>query len=86
MTVDEVVELTKTWYARGNPGEYSGGAMHIVTDDGNTETHHVKWCMTYAFENGELTPELLEVGLAWLGLPENERDRAYTRYSDYRTV
>jgi hypothetical protein len=23
----------------------SGGALHIVLDDGNTESHHIRWCL-----------------------------------------
>jgi hypothetical protein len=22
-----------------------GGALHIVLDDGNTESHHIQWCL-----------------------------------------
>jgi hypothetical protein len=25
-----------------------GGALHIVTDDGNLDDSHVEWCITYA--------------------------------------
>ena len=24
----------------------SGGALHIVLDDGNFEDHHIKWCLS----------------------------------------
>lgn len=30
-----------------------GGALHIVLDDGNTEDHHIKWCI----ENMDDYPE-----------------------------
>lgn len=32
-------------------GNSSGGSLHIVLDDGNTEGHHVEWCRERAREN-----------------------------------
>lgn len=34
-------------------GNICGGSLHIVTDDGNVETHHVEFCLNYARERGD---------------------------------
>ena len=29
----------------------TGGALHIVLDDGNTESHHIIWCLENSIPN-----------------------------------
>lgn len=37
----ELYDVIAQIYARDGVG----GALHIVLDDGNTEDHHIKWCV-----------------------------------------
>ena len=39
--VMELYDVIAQIYARNGVG----GALHIVLDDGNTEDHHIKWCV-----------------------------------------
>jgi len=43
-TVPEVLPLLREYYLE-NP---TGGAVHIITDDGNTEQGHADWCVEWA--------------------------------------
>lgn len=43
--LDTVRAYIRCLYTMHN-GEYcTGGLLHIVTDDGNIEDHHIKWCL-----------------------------------------
>ena len=63
----EIVALTKL-YLREN---LTGGSLHIVLDDGNTEDDHVKWCEEHAIKEGD--PAGAFLARALLLLPEDER-------------
>ena len=62
--ISEIQEIYKT-----NP---AGGALHIVLDDGNTESHFIQWCFANSIpkiENAEMRElfvkcacNLLEIG------------------------
>lgn len=49
-TVPEVLPLVHALYATAHGAV--GGCLHIVLDDGNVETGHVKFALAYARENG----------------------------------
>ncbi len=40
--VERATSLIRDWY--GIPGCSTGGALHVVLDDYNVETHFVEWC------------------------------------------
>ena len=46
-----VDHLVEKFYAM--PGNGSGGSLHVVLDDGNTDRESVEWCHTYAREHGD---------------------------------
>lgn len=52
MTQEQVLELYEV-IAQIYAINGVGGALHIVLDDGNTEDHHIKWCI----ENMQDYPE-----------------------------
>lgn len=81
-TVDETVDLARTYYALDGNG--TGGAFHIVLDDGNTDDHSVIWCDGYSAGRGDgLEGRFL--GAALERLTEAERDEVYKRYEEYMT-
>lgn len=43
----ELYDVIAQIYARNGVG----GALHIVLDDGNTEDHHIKWCIEHALDH-----------------------------------
>jgi hypothetical protein len=43
--------MIREYYAL--PGNGAGGSLHIVLDDGNIETGHIKYCREYAVERGD---------------------------------
>jgi hypothetical protein len=53
----------------------SGGALHIVLDDGNTEDEHIEWCMINAIPELDEEEQKLYFTCAGLLLSLNERDR-----------
>ena len=57
------------------PGNGSGGSLHIVLDDGNTEAGHVGYCAVYASKHDDPVGEELALDLLWL--TEAQRDRIY---------
>lgn len=66
----------------------SGGALHIVIGDGNTEDHHIYWCIENSIKELENDKELFErcaICLMKLGT-ERRRDKAisgaWDRYVD----
>ena len=76
-TVSQVVELVKNYYKTNQ----SGGSLHIVLDDGNTETNHVVWCLLCAHDEGDKEGEDLPNVL--LELSKEERDSVYEKYDEY---
>ena len=38
-TIKQIIEIYKF--------DKTGGALHIVLDDGNNEKHHIQWCKDY---------------------------------------
>lgn len=45
--VKELYDVIAQIYARDGVG----GALHIVLDDGNTEDHHIEWCLEHNMRN-----------------------------------
>ena len=60
------------YYYRHNP---AGGSLHIVLDDGNTETVHVWYCVGWALERMDRMGVL--IGLRLLGMNECDRTTMY---------
>ena len=56
----------------------SGGALHIVLDDGNTEDEFIRWCIENALKYVEEKDQWMFVRCAelMLTMPEHKRDRA----------
>jgi hypothetical protein len=67
----ELYDVIAQIYARNGVG----GALHIVLDDGNTEDHHIKWCIEtmqyYPEEEQKLYTRCAEL----LMLVKNPRNR-----------
>lgn len=69
-TVAEVLPLA-LWYYR-QPGNSTGGSLHVVLDDMNTESCHVRFCMEWALEHGDIAGFFL----AWTLLTMTRSQRA----------
>lgn len=41
------------------PGNGTWGSLHIVLADGNVDDHHVRFCIKYAHERGDINGERL---------------------------
>ncbi len=54
-TIPQVVERFAAYYKK-NP---VWGSLHIVLDDGNYESNHVKFCVEYAKMTGDVEGESL---------------------------
>lgn len=56
----------------------SGGALHIVLDDGNTEDQFIQWCIDNAIDDVEAKDQWMFKRCAelMLTIPERKRDRA----------
>jgi hypothetical protein len=50
-TVHHVAEKLRAY--RMIDGNYVGGVVHIVVDDGNVEQAHADWCLDQARANGD---------------------------------
>ena len=50
---DETILLIKKIYKIHS----AGGALHIVLDDGNTESHHIQWCLDNSIAEIKKTKE-----------------------------
>lgn len=57
------------------PGNWCGGSLHIVLDDGNLETCHVQFCLDHAEEHGD--EKGVKLAKALLELTEDQRDTIY---------
>ncbi len=49
---EEVAELIAAY--EDIPENSNGGSLHIVIEDGNWEADHVRWCIDYAKERGDV--------------------------------
>lgn len=69
------------------PGCSLGGPLHLVTEDMNTETHHIVWCVARAaasFDDYGLLPTageqavdvVMDVACELLAMPEDDREPA----------
>jgi hypothetical protein len=72
-----IIDLIREIYKKHS----GGGALHIVLDDGNIETHHIQWCIDNAILNHEFcTPEdeslYLECAQRLLKMTKGQRGRA----------
>lgn len=74
LTEQEVVGLIREIY-KTYP---SGGALHIVLDDGNTEDEFIRWCIENALKYVEEKDQWMFVRCAelMLTMPEHKRYRA----------
>jgi hypothetical protein len=69
--VEIVSQCTRAFY-RCNP---AGGVLHVVTDDGNLEDSHQRWCIKYAREDGDVFGEIL--GQLCVELSLEDREKVY---------
>ena len=74
LTEQEVVGLIREIY-KTYP---SGGALHIVLDDGNTEDIFIRWCIENALKDVEEKDQWMFVRCAelMLAMPERKRSMA----------
>lgn len=49
-TIPEVLPLVRAYYAKGN---YAGGALHIVLEDGNVKDSDVRFCISWARQEND---------------------------------
>lgn len=45
-TIPEVMPLVQAYYAK--PGNFTGGSLHVVLDDGNVSDSNVEFCISHA--------------------------------------
>lgn len=69
-----VIEMAAAYYL-DNP---TGGYLHIVLDDENSERCHVEWCRDLAAKNGDLVGVTLADAL--LELDDDEREKVCEDY------
>ena len=50
-TKDQLKQMIAEYYSI--KGNYCGGSLHIVLDDGNIESHFIQWCLEYAEDRGD---------------------------------
>ncbi len=80
LSVYEVAERISDYYAKD--GNCVGGSLHIVTDDGNTEGHHVLFCLRWAEKHND--PDGIALAEALIDLDTAERDRAIEMSARHR--
>lgn len=51
LTVPDVLPYFRAYVRQ--PGNHTGGSLHIVLDDRNVEDDHVFFCHKYALEHGD---------------------------------
>jgi hypothetical protein len=68
-TVPHVAEKLHAY--RMTEGNYVGGVVHIVVDDGNVEQAHADWCLDQARANGD--PADIEIATLVAALSDAER-------------
>lgn len=83
----ETVELIKQIYEKYP----SGGALHIVLDDGNTEDYHILWCIQNSIPNRDCCDivdkglfEQCAVNLLKLGTERKRGNCIYQAFKDMR--
>ena len=76
ITVPEVIDLFKAYYAR--PGNGVWGSLHIVLDDGNLEDSSVEFCLKYAEEKGDTEGAELARILLKLSISQRKKIRETT--------
>lgn len=69
-SVYEVTEMMDHYCDQ--PGNGTGGNLHIVLDDGNTSGRHVLWCLREAEKAGDRGG--VELAEALLDMDESERE------------
>lgn len=62
-------------------GHPVGCCLHIVLDDGNTETHHVQWCLDEA--KREQHPLCIALAELLLELTPHQRNQVWDRLAFY---
>ena len=72
MDVHELKLRIKKYYDK-NP---SGGALHIVLDDGNVEASHILWCLENTIAE-EKDSEARKIATGLLELSKDQRDDLY---------
>ncbi len=75
-TVPQLLPLVQAYYEK--PGNSSGGSLHIVLDDGNTEDHHVRWCLKFAESCGD--DDGAKLASLLLQMSRTQRSKLYRRH------
>ena len=70
MVDKETVELIQKIYQKYP----TGGALHIVLDDGNIDDHDIQWCMNNLWDDEKKDSALFErCAKNLLSMPKNDR-------------
>lgn len=69
-SLSEVTDMMDRY--RDQPGNGTGGHLHVVLDDGNTSGRHVLWCLREAEEAGD--HDGIKLAEALLDMDEQERE------------
>jgi hypothetical protein len=72
-TIPEVLPLVQAYYAK--PGNFAGGSLHIVLDDGNVNDGSVQFCIDYAREKGD--EDGIALGMLLLRMSKTQRSKLY---------
>lgn len=79
--IQSAVSVLRRYYSL--PGRENGGAVHIITEDGNCSQSHADWCVenapkwTRAFGGDELLAEDLRVARMLAGMSTVQRQALY---------
>lgn len=72
-TIPDVLPLVQAYYAK--PGNFAGGGLHVVLDDGNVGDGSVQFCIDHARENGDEDGVVL--GELLLRMSKTQRSKLY---------
>lgn len=73
-TFAELLPLAEAYYA-ATPENGAGGSLHIVLDDGNIDDEHVRFCIAWAEEHGDIAG--VELAHLLLRASRRTRERLY---------
>lgn len=79
----DLVAPCRAYYNKQDGSNASGGSLHIVLDDGNTETEHVEFCLQYAKDHND--PEGVALSELLLRASLTQRNKLYRNYALYRS-
>ncbi len=86
-TVPEAVNALRAYHAL--PGRENGGAVHIVTEDGNVAQHFADWCVENApkwgteWGDGGFIEDDLRIAEMLAAMSATQRSKLYAEGSFY---